>query len=154
MDLKSIIRTFPDYPAKGIMFRDITTLLKDPKALAYAMDKMEEALKGLDFDLIVAPESRGFIFGVPLAVKLGKGFVPARKKGKLPGHVTSGEYALEYGTDIIEIHTDAIEKGQKIVLIDDLLATGGTAKCICDIVAGLGGEVVCNLFLIELEGLG
>jgi len=154
MDLKQVIRTFPDYPSKGIMFRDITTILKDPKALNHALDQMAEQLEGLDFDLIVAPESRGFIFGVPLASRLGKGFVPARKKGKLPGAVTKGEYTLEYGTDIIEIHTDAVEHGQKVVLVDDLLATGGTAKCICNIVTELGGTVVRTVFLIELDGLG
>jgi len=154
MDLKSAIRTFPDYPAPGIMFRDITTLLKDGEALTHAINQMADALEGLDFDLIIAPESRGFIFGVPLALKFGKGFVPARKKGKLPGPVTFGEYTLEYGTDVIEVHTDAVTGGQKVVLVDDLLATGGTAKCICDIVAGMGGEVVRNVFLVELEGLG
>ena len=154
MDLKQTIRAFADYPAPGVMFRDITTLLKDPKALRVALDEMAGQLEGVDFDLILAPESRGFIFGMPLADRLGKGFVPARKKGKLPGDVTVGEYTLEYGTDTIEIHTDAVENGQKVVLVDDLLATGGTAKCVCDIVKSLGGTVVCGLFLIELEGLG
>ncbi|MCL2855448.1 MAG: adenine phosphoribosyltransferase [Defluviitaleaceae bacterium] len=154
MDLKQAMRTFPDYPAKGIMFRDITTVLKNPSALNHALNQMAAQLEGLDFDIIVAPESRGFIFGAPLAARFGKGFVPARKKGKLPGPTAAKEYTLEYGTDTIEIHTDAVEAGQKVVIVDDLLATGGTAKCICDIVAELGGTVVRSVFLIELEELG
>ena len=153
MDLKQTIRTFPDYPKKGIMFRDITPILKDPKALNHALDQMAQHLEGVDFDVIVAPESRGFIFGVPLAARLNKSFVPARKKGKLPGPVTKEEYTLEYGTGTLEIHTADIQRGQKVVLVDDLLATGGTAGCVCDIVAKLGGIVIKAVFLIELEDL-
>ena len=153
MDLKSAIRTFPDYPAPGIMFRDITTLLKDGEALAYAINQMADTLEGLDFDIIIAPESRGFIFGVPLAVKLGKGFVPARKKGKLPADTISKSYALEYGQETIEIHADAVKPGQRVVIVDDLLATGGTCKALCELVEQSGGEVAAIVFLIELDGL-
>lgn len=153
MELKSHIRSIEDFPEKGIVFRDITTLLKNGEAMAEAIDRLEEGLKGLSFDLVVGPESRGFIFGMPLAYNLKKGFVPVRKKGKLPAEVVSKEYALEYGTATIEIHKDAIEKGQKVVVIDDLLATGGTAKAVVEMVEAMGGEVVSLGFLIELEGL-
>lgn len=153
MDLKQIVRNVPDFPNPGIMFRDITTLLKNPEALRASVDAMTEQLIGLDFDLILGPESRGFIFGMPMAYNLGKGFVPVRKAGKLPCAVAKKEYALEYGTATIEIHRDALQPGQKIVVADDLLATGGTAKAIADLVTELGATVSAFVFLIELEGL-
>jgi len=153
MNLKQTIRDFPDYPSPGILFRDITTLLKDPAHFAESISQVEALLDGIEYDLVISPESRGFIFGVPVAVKQTKGFVPARKKGKLPGEVVSKSYFLEYGMDSIEIHKDAIQPGQKVVIVDDLLATGGTTRGICDIVSELGGEVVCIAFLIELSDL-
>ena len=154
MDLKKIIRDIPDFPKKGIMFRDITTILKDPLYFNEALTQMEAQVADLDFDLIVSAESRGFIFGAPMAVRLNKGLILARKVGKLPAATISKSYSLEYGEDSIEIHKDAIKPGQKIILVDDLLATGGTAKCICDIVTDMGGQIMCNLFLIELTALG
>jgi len=154
MDLKNFVRDIPDFPIPGILFRDITTVLKDPIALAGAVDAMVELLGGnLEFDIIMGPESRGFIFGMPMAYKLGKGFVPVRKAGKLPGEVARKEYALEYGSAIIEIHKDAIIPGQKYIIADDLLATGGTAKATADLITEMGGEVVSMLFFIELAGL-
>lgn len=153
MDLKSKIRTIKDFPEKGILFRDITTLLQDKEALQEAVNQMQKPLEGIEFDTIIAPESRGFIFCMPIAYNLKKGFVPVRKKGKLPGKVISKEYSLEYGSAVIEIHEDAIQKGQKIVIIDDLLATGGTAKAIAELVEELGAKVVSLNFLIELESL-
>ncbi|MFI3174446.1 MAG: adenine phosphoribosyltransferase [Bacillota bacterium] len=154
MDLKNAIRTIPDYPEKGILFRDITTLLKDPVALCQAVDEMQKKMEGLDFDLILGPESRGFIFSMPMAYNLKKGFVPVRKKGKLPAEVLQQEYDLEYGSAVIEMHVDAVKKGQKVVIVDDLLATGGTAKAMIDMIEKIGAEVVSLNFLIELEGLG
>ena len=154
MDLKKAIRVFPDFPRPGILFRDITPVLKDAELLNHTLSLLEAELAGVDFDLVISPESRGFLFGVPISARMGKGFIPARKKGKLPGRTMSKNYFLEYGLDTIEIHTDAIKPGQKAVIVDDLLATGGTARCICDIVAELGGEVVRSVFLIELDGLG
>lgn len=153
MNLKDTIRSIEDFPEKGIIFRDITTLLKNPEALRQAVDEIEDSLKDVDYDVIVAPESRGFIFGMPLAYNEKKGFVPIRKKGKLPAETVSMEYALEYGTATIEIHTDALQKGQKVVIVDDLLATGGTAKAMIDLVESLGAEVSALCFLIELEDL-
>ena len=150
MDLKQVIRDFPDFPRPGILFRDITTILKNPAHFHAAIVQIEEQLAGIDYDLVIAPESRGFMFGAPIAARQEKGFVPARKKGKLPGEVIRKTYFLEYGLDSIEIHKDAIEPGQKVVIIDDLLATGGTAKGICDIVEELGGQVACIVFFIEL----
>ncbi|MDR2183578.1 MAG: adenine phosphoribosyltransferase [Clostridiales bacterium] len=150
MDLKQIIRDFPDFPRPGILFRDITTILKDPAHFRFAIEQIEEQLEGIEYDLVIAPEARGIMFGAPIAARQKKGFVPARKKGKLPGEVVRKTYFLEYGLDAIEIHKDAIKPGQKVVIIDDLLATGGTAKGICDIVEELGGQVVCIVFLIEL----
>ncbi len=151
--LKSQIRTIPDFPEPGVLFRDITTLLKNPEGLTLAMDAMQKNLDGLDFDVILGPESRGFLFGMPLAYNLKKSFVPVRKKGKLPAEVISKEYDLEYGTATIEIHKDALQKGQKVVIADDLLATGGTAKAIIELVESIGAEVVALDFLIELDFL-
>lgn len=151
--LKSQIRNIPDFPEPGVLFRDITTLLKNPEGITLAIDAMQKNLEGLDFDVILGPESRGFLFGMPLAYNLKKGFVPVRKKGKLPAEVISKEYALEYGTATIEIHKDALQKGQKVVIADDLLATGGTAKAIIELVESIGAEVVALDFLIELDFL-
>lgn len=151
--LKSQIRTIPDFPEPGILFRDITTLLKNPEGMTLAIDTMQKKLEGLDFDVILGPESRGFLFGMPVAYNMKKSFVPVRKKGKLPAEVISKEYALEYGSATIEIHKDALQKGQKVVIVDDLLATGGTAKAIIELVESMGAEVVALDFLIELDFL-
>ena len=154
MDLRDSIRSIPDYPEEGIIFRDITTLLKNPEALKAGVDQIQELLKDVEFDVVVAPESRGFIFGMPIAYNMGKGFVPIRKEGKLPCETMREEYDLEYGSAVIEVHTDALQKGQKVIIIDDLLATGGTAKAMIDLIHKLGAEVSAAIFLIELDGLG
>ena len=154
MELRDMIRNIPDFPEPGVMFRDITTLLKDPDGLEMAIDAIAESLKDVDYDLVLGPESRGFIFGVPLAYKMKKGFVPARKVGKLPSKTVKISYKLEYGEAELEIHQDAIFPGCKIVLVDDLLATGGTAKAAANLVMELGAEVVGMVFLIELAGMG
>ncbi|MBR4283786.1 MAG: adenine phosphoribosyltransferase [Anaerotignum sp.] len=153
MDLKDKIRNIQDFPQEGVLFRDITTLLKDAEGMKEAIDQMTAKLEGVDFDLVLGPESRGFIFGMPVAYNMGKGFVPVRKAGKLPAEVVSKEYALEYGTATIEMHKDAIQPGQKVVIVDDLMATGGTAKAIVEMVEEMGGEVAALLFLIELDFL-
>ena len=153
MDLRDKIRNIQDFPQEGVLFRDITTLLKDAEGMKEAIDQMTAKLEGIDFDLVLGPESRGFIFGMPVAYNMGKGFVPVRKAGKLPAEVVSKEYALEYGTATIEMHKDAIQPGQKVVIVDDLMATGGTAKAIVEMVEEMGGEVVAMLFLIELDFL-
>ena len=153
MDLRDKIRNIQDFPQEGVLFRDITTLLKDAEGMKEAIDQMTAKLEGVDFDLVLGPESRGFIFGMPVAYNMGKGFVPVRKAGKLPAEVVSKEYALEYGTAIIEMHKDAIQPGQKVVIVDDLMATGGTAKAIVEMVEEMGGEVAAMLFLIELDFL-
>ncbi len=153
MDLKKVIRNINDFPQKGILFYDITTILNSPDALSFAIDKMAEKISDIDFDLIACPESRGFIFGMPLAYKLKKGFVPARKAGKLPYKIVSKSYSLEYGTNSIEIHADAIKPGQKVIIVDDLLATGGTCKALAELIEEVGGEVVAIEFLIELKNL-
>jgi adenine phosphoribosyltransferase len=153
MDLASTIRSVPDFPIEGILFYDITTLLKNPTALKESVDQLVNHYRDAGVDLVVAIESRGFIFGMPLAYQLGVGFVPVRKPGKLPAETTAESYELEYGTNTIEIHVDAIEKGQKVLVIDDLLATGGTAKATCNLVEKLGGEVVGVAFVIELNFL-
>ena len=153
MDFKAKIRSIENYPQEGIIFRDITTLLKDAEGMKAAIDEMQAKVADLDFDLVLGPESRGFIFGMPLAYSMGKGFVPVRKKGKLPAEVISKEYALEYGTATIEMHKDAIKPGQKVIIVDDLMATGGTAKAIVEMVEEMGGEVAALLFLIELDFL-
>jgi adenine phosphoribosyltransferase len=153
MDLKKSIREIPDFPIPGIIFRDITTVLKDPAVLRVAIDSMADLLDGVEFDAGLGPESRGFIFGMPLAYKLGKGFVPVRKAGKLPAETARKEYSLEYGSAIIEVHRDAIVPGKRYVLVDDLLATGGTAKATVDLVEEVGGIVAASIFFIELAGL-
>ena len=151
--LEEYIRSIPDFPEKGIIFRDITTILQDAEGLKLAIDSMIETLKDVDFDVIVGTESRGFIFGVPIAYNLHKAFVPVRKKGKLPCETVSMEYDLEYGSAVIEMHKDSIKPGQKVVLVDDLVATGGTIEAAIKLVEELGGEVVKVVFLMELAGL-
>jgi len=152
-ELKKIIRDVPDFPKKGIIFKDITTLLIDPDALKCGIDLMVKECKKYSIDKVAGIESRGFILGTPIALDLNKGFIPIRKPGKLPADTVSETYELEYGTDTIEIHRDAIKPGEKIVIIDDLLATGGTAKAACSLVEKCGGEVVLVAFLIELSFL-
>ena len=151
--LEQYVTDIPDFPEKGIIFRDITTVTQHPDGMRLAIDTMQGFLDGVDFDVVVGAESRGFIFGTPIAYNLNKSFVPIRKKGKLPREVISEDYELEYGTATIEIHKDAILPGQKVVLIDDLVATGGTMAAAAKLVERLGGEVVKMLFLLELEGL-
>ncbi|MFA4906326.1 MAG: adenine phosphoribosyltransferase [Candidatus Margulisiibacteriota bacterium] len=154
MPIKSRIRTVPHWPKKGIMFRDITTLLKDPVGFKICIDEFIKRYEKRDIDVVVGIDSRGFILGGAIAYLLGKGFVPVRKKGKLPAETEKEEYALEYGTDTIEIHKDAIEKGQKVLIIDDLIATGGTALAAAKLVKKLGGEVVEFGFIVDLPDLG
>lgn len=151
--IEEYVRSIPDFPEPGIIFRDITSVLQDADGLALAIDLMQEKLKDVDFDVVVGPESRGFIFGVPIAYNLHKPFIPIRKKGKLPCETVSVKYALEYGTAEIEMHRDAIKPGQKVVIIDDLIATGGTNEAMVKMIEGLGGKVVKTVFLIELAGL-
>ena len=151
--VEDYVRSIPDFPEPGIIFRDVTSILQDADGLHLAIDLMQKELDGVDFDLVVGPESRGFIFGVPIAYNLHKPFIPVRKKGKLPCETVSIEYALEYGSAVIEIHKDAIKPGQKVVIIDDLMATGGTTEAIIKLVEQLGGEVVKTVFLMELAGL-
>jgi adenine phosphoribosyltransferase len=156
MTIKSKIRSIPDYPKKGIMFRDITTLIKDPVGFRLVIDSLTQRYihADFDFDTIVGIESRGFIIGSALAYTLGKGFIPIRKKGKLPAEVVSQEYDLEYGTDRIEIHKDALKKGERVILVDDLLATGGTALASAALIEKLGGVVVEMAFVVDLPDLG
>lgn len=151
--VEDYIRTIPNFPEEGVMFRDITTVLQDADGLHLAIDELQKCLEGVDFDVIAGAEARGFIFGTPLAYNMHKPFVLVRKKGKLPGETVEQEYNLEYGTATIEMHKDSIKPGQKVVLIDDLIATGGTMKAAAELVEKLGGEVVKMLFLLELEGL-
>lgn len=151
--LKDYVVTIPDFPEPGIMFRDVTSVLQDADGLQLAIDELQKRLDGVDFDVIAGAESRGFIFGMPLAYNLHKPFALIRKKGKLPRETVSKEYALEYGTAAIEIHKDAIKPGQRVVLIDDLIATGGTMNAAAELVEELGGKVVKILFLMELAGL-
>ncbi len=152
-ELKDYVRSIPDFPQKGVIFRDVTSVVQDPDGLQMSIDAMQKELEGLDFDIVVGPESRGFIFGVPLAYNLHKSFVPVRKKGKLPRETVSIDYELEYGTATIEIHKDAIKPGQKVVIVDDLIATGGTIEALVKLIEMLGGEVVKICFLMELKGL-
>jgi len=151
--IEEYVRSIPDFPEEGIIFRDVTSVLQDADGLKLAIDSMIGLLDGLDFDVIVGTESRGFIFGVPIAYALGKPFVPARKKGKLPCETISAAYDLEYGSAEVEMHKDAILPGQKVVLVDDLIATGGTIEACARMVEQLGGEVVKIIFLMELAGL-
>ena len=151
--LEEYVVTIPDFPEPGIMFRDITSVIQDPDGLKLAIDGLVDLLKGVDFDLVVGPESRGFIFGVPVAYLTGKGFIPVRKKGKLPRETVSQKYDLEYGQAEIEIHKDAIRPGQKVVVVDDLIATGGSAEAAAKLVEKLGGQVVKMVFVMELAGL-
>lgn len=152
--IKSLIRTIPGFPKPGIMFRDITTLMKSPEGLKLTIDEFIEAYKDKDFDVIVSLEARGFILGGAIAVALGKGFVPVRKPGKLPGQTISHSYELEYGTDTVEIHKDAIDAGQKVLIIDDLLATGGTAMAAAALVGQIGAKVVGMGFIVDLPDIG
>jgi adenine phosphoribosyltransferase len=151
--LESKLRMVPDFPVKGIKFIDITTLLGDAAAFQAAIDALKDECAKVDFDVIVAPESRGFIIGSALAYAMGKGFAPVRKKGKLPYKTVSGEYQLEYGTGTLEIHVDAVKPGQKVLVLDDLLATGGTIAATVDMVEKIGGVVSAVAFLIELTYL-
>lgn len=151
--VEDYIRSIKDFPEEGIIFRDVTSVLQSSEGLKLAIDEMAKLLEGVDCDLIAGAESRGFIFGMPLAYLLNKPFVPIRKAGKLPCETVSKTYDLEYGTATIEIHKDAIKEGQKVVLIDDLIATGGTMKAAAELVEELGGVVVKMVFLIELAGL-
>ena len=151
--IEEYVKSIPDFPEKGIIFRDVTSVLQDADGLHRAIDEMQKFLEGVEFDVIAGTESRGFIFGVPIAYNLHKAFVPVRKKGKLPRETVSAEYELEYGKAEIEMHKDAIRPGQKVVLVDDLIATGGTIEAAARLVEELGGEVVKIIFLMELEGL-
>lgn len=153
MDLKEKIRVIEGFPKEGISFKDITTLVADGEAFKESIDRIVEHLKDKNVDVILGPEARGFIFGVPVAYALGIGFVPVRKKGKLPFETISMEYDLEYGSDVLEIHKDAIKKGQRVAIVDDLLATGGTIKAVTKLVEKAGGEVVALDFAIELTDL-
>lgn len=151
--LEDYVRSIPDFPEPGIIFRDVTTVIQDPDGLKLAVDKLQEMVQDIDYDVVVGPESRGFIFGVPVAYNMHKSFVPVRKKGKLPCETIEMEYELEYGTAVIEIHKDAIKPGQRVVIVDDLIATGGTTEAIIKLVEALGGKVVKICFLMELAGL-
>ncbi len=151
--LKGKIRNVPDFPKPGILFYDITTLLQDPEGLRLAIDSLADPFKGEGIDLVVGIESRGFIFGSAVADRLGAGFAPVRKPGKLPSTTLRASYDLEYGSDALEIHDDAVKSGQRVLIVDDLLATGGTASAAADLVARLGGDVRALAFLIELVGL-
>ena len=153
MDLKQTVRVIENFPKEGISFKDIKTLLQNGEALKFAIDEIIADLKDKDVDLIVGPEARGFLMGTPVAYGMGVGFVPVRKPGKLPWEVESLEYDLEYGSNILEIHKDAIKPGQKVAIVDDLLATGGTMEAAAELIEKLGGEVVSMQFLIELEDL-
>jgi adenine phosphoribosyltransferase len=153
MDLEKYIRAIEDFPKEGISFKDVTTLLKDGEAFKYAIKSIADRLRDLNVDVIVGPEARGFIFGAPVAYELGVGFVPVRKPGKLPAETIRYEYKLEYGMDALEIHKDAIKKGTRVAVVDDLLATGGTILSAIKLVEQLGGEVLHVGFLIELEFL-
>ena len=151
--LEEYVVSIPDYPEKGIIFRYVTSILEDPEGLQLSIRELQDKLEGMDFNIVIGPESRGFIFGTPVAYAMGKAFVPARKPGKLPRETVSMEYALEYGTGTIELHKDSIKPGQKVVIIDDLIATGGTVEAIAKLVEELGGEVVKICFVMELAGL-
>lgn len=151
--LEEYVVSIPDYPEKGIIFRDVTSILEDPEGLQLSIRELQDKLEGMDFNIVIGPESRGFIFGMPIAYNLHKPFVLVRKKGKLPRETVSAKYDLEYGSAEIEMHKDSIKPGQKVVLIDDLIATGGTIEAAAKLVEELGGEVVRIIFLMELAGL-
>ncbi len=151
--MEEYVRNIPDFPEKGVIFRDVTSVLQDAEGLKLAIDSMIRLLDGIDFDVVVGTESRGFIFGVPIAYTLGKPFVPVRKKGKLPCETIAAKYDLEYGSAEIEMHKDSIQPGQKAILVDDLIATGGTIEACVKLIEELGGEVVKIIFLMELAGL-
>lgn len=151
--LEDYIISIPDFPEKGIIFRDVTSVLEDAEGLHMAIDLLQEKLAGKDFDIVIGAESRGFIFGMPIAYNMNKAFVPVRKKGKLPCETAAIKYELEYGSAEIEIHKRSIKPGDKVVIVDDLMATGGTAKAMVELVESLGGEVVEVICLIELMGL-
>ncbi|MCT4632650.1 MAG: adenine phosphoribosyltransferase [Firmicutes bacterium] len=153
MDLKSKIRAVENFPKEGISFKDITTLLMDGEAYDYVIDQCIELTKDIEYDVIVGPEARGFLIAAPMSVKTKKGFIPVRKPGKLPAETVSYEYDLEYGSDVLEIHKDAIKPGTKVLIADDLLATGGTVKAVTELIESLGGEVVGLVFLMELTEL-
>lgn len=154
MTIKSLIRTVPHYPKQGVQFRDITTLLKDPLGLKVTVDELYKRYADLKIDKVVGVESRGFLIGTPLAYRLGVGFVPVRKQGKLPAETVGHDYELEYGSERVEIHADAVEKGERILLVDDLLATGGTVIASAALIEKLGGEIVECAFIIDLISLG
>ena len=151
--LEEYVRSIPDFPEKGVIFRDVTSVLQDADGLRLAIDTMQDLVKDLEYDVVVGPESRGFIFGTPIAYNNHKPFVLIRKKGKLPCETVSMEYELEYGTAVIEIHKDAIRPGQKVLIVDDLIATGGTTEAMIRLVESLGGQVVGVVVLMELMGL-
>ena len=151
--VEDYIVNIPDFPEPGIMFRDVTGVLNDAEGLKLSIDELYKLLDGVEYDAIAGAEARGFIFGMPLAYKAGKKFIPVRKKGKLPRETVEKTYELEYGKATIEIHKDAVKPGEKVVVVDDLIATGGTIKAAADLIEELGGEVVKLIFLIELEGL-
>lgn len=151
--LEDYVTSILDFPEEGIIFRDVTTILEDPDGLTIAVDGVRQMLEGVEYDSVIGPESRGFIFGVPVAYAEHKGFIPVRKKGKLPREVLSADYDLEYGKATVEIHKDSIRPGQKVVIIDDLIATGGTIEAIIKLIEELGGEVVKICFIMELAGL-
>ena len=153
-NIEDYIRTIPDYPKPGILFRDVTTLFSDAKGFRMAVDALVQLHVGAEIDLVAGIEARGFILGGAVAHQLGKGFVPVRKKGKLPRETFGQEYQLEYGTDVVEIHTDAISKGAKVLLVDDLIATGGTAEAAVKLISRAGGNVLAASFVIELPDLG
>ncbi len=152
-NLKKLIREVPDFPKPGINFYDITTLLKDPEGLENTIDALEEQCRGLNIDTIIGVESRGFIFATPLAYKLGTGFIPVRKPKKLPSDTVAISYDLEYGQDTLEMHKDAVGEGHRVLIVDDLLATGGTARAVVDLVESVGGTVAALLFVVELDFL-
>lgn len=151
--LEDYVRSIPDFPEEGIIFRDVTSILQDADGLHLAISSMEDCIGNLEFDVVVGTESRGFIFGVPIAYNLHKPFVPVRKKGKLPCETVSRSYDLEYGSATVEMHKDSIKPGQRVVIIDDLIATGGTIEASIKLIEELGGEVVKIVFLMELKGL-
>ena len=154
MELKDYIRDVPDFPEPGILFKDITPMLANPQAFGLAIDSLEGLFKDVDFDAIVAVESRGFLFGAPLAARLKKPIIPVRKPGKLPAETRRHEYELEYGTDVLEIHTDSLAPEERVLVVDDLLATGGTVEACCRLIEQCGAEIVACAFLIDLEFLG